>query len=128
MTRAEHPLATNDTVTLEDVRDELWIEYCGDGAVALRDAAKAAGFEPVFRHRADSPAHLRRLVLAGFGSAFVPPLRERSRMVALRLAGVEASRAVSLAAIAGRRRSAAASAFVRASLARSWSIEESTAD
>ncbi|WFR98624.1 LysR family transcriptional regulator [Rhizobium tumorigenes] len=128
LTKAEHPLATNETVTLEDVRDELWIEYCGDGAVALRDAAKAAGFEPVFRHRADSPAHLRRLVLAGFGSAFVPPPRERSRMVVLRLAGVEASKAVSLAAIAGRRRSAAASAFVRASRARSWNVEESASE
>lgn len=123
VTRQEHPLAKGEVVELTDLRDELWIEYCGDGAAALRDAAKNAGFEPIFRHRADSAAHLRRLVVAGLGSAFVPPPRDRSRLTALRLAGVDASKAVVLAAIAGRRRSAAAGAFVRASRARSWETE-----
>src|SRR5271163_2064613 len=98
ITRAEHPLASGDAVTLDDIRDEHWIEYCGDGARALRDAAKAAGFEPVFRHRADSAAQLRRLVLAGLGSAFLPPPRDRTRLAALRLVDVEASRSVVLAA------------------------------
>jgi DNA-binding transcriptional LysR family regulator len=125
VTRAEHPLATGHTVEMAELREELWIEYCGDGAQALRDAAKSAGFEPIFRHRADSPAHLRRLVVAGLGSAFVPPPRDRSRLAALRLAGVDASKAVVLAAVAGRRRSAAAGAFVRASRARSWEAEAS---
>ena len=123
ITRAEHPLASGDAVTLDDIRDEHWIEYCGDGARALRDAAKAAGFEPVFRHRADSAAQLRRLVLAGLGSAFLPPPRDRTRLAALRLVDVEASRSVVLAAIAGRRRSVAAAAFVRASRARAWDME-----
>lgn len=85
VTRAEHPLAARDAVTLDDIRDEIWIECRGDGARALRDAAKTAGFEPAFRHRADSAVHLRRLVLAGLGSAFLPPPRDRTRLAVLPL-------------------------------------------
>jgi DNA-binding transcriptional LysR family regulator len=125
VTRAEHPLAKGQVVELADLRDELWIEYCGDAASTLRDAAKAAGFEPIFRHRADNVAHLRRLVVAGLGSAFLPPPRDLSRLAALQVAGVDASKVVVLAAIAGRRRSVAAGAFVRASRARSWETETS---
>lgn len=126
ITRAEHPLASGGAVTLDDIRDELWIEYCGDAARALRDAAKGAGFEPVFRHRADSAAHLRRLVLAGLGSAFLPPPRDRTRLTAVRLVDVDTSRSVVLGAVAGRRRSVATDAFVRASRARAWDMEPST--
>lgn len=125
ITRAEHPLAARDAVTLNDIRDEIWIECRGDGARALRDAAKTAGFEPAFRHRADSAVHLRRLVLAGLGSAFLPPPRDRARLAVFPLSGVEASRSVVLAAIAGRRRSVAADAFVRASRARAWNQQPS---
>jgi DNA-binding transcriptional LysR family regulator len=120
ITRAEHPLADRDAVTLDDVRDEVWIEYLGDGTRALRDAAKTAGFELAFRHRVENMVHLRRLVSAGLGSAFLPPPRDRTKLAVLRLVGVEASRSVVLAAIAGRRRSVAADAFVRAARARAW--------
>ncbi len=80
ITQAGHPLASRDAVTLDDIRDEVWIEYCGDGARALRDAAKTAGFEPTFRHRVDSAVQLRTLLLAGFGSAFLPPPLDRTRL------------------------------------------------
>jgi DNA-binding transcriptional LysR family regulator len=123
ITRAEHPLASRDVVTLDDVRDEVWIEYCDGGARALRDAAKTAGFEPAFRHRVDSMVYLRRLVSAGLGSAFLPPPRDRTKLAVLRLVGVEVSRNVVLAAIAGRRRSVAADALVRAARARAWNVE-----
>jgi DNA-binding transcriptional LysR family regulator len=79
----------------------------------------------MFRHRVDSPHHLRRLVLAGLGSAFLPPPRDRTELAVFRLAGVEASGSVVLAAIAGRRRSVAADAFVRASRARAWNVHPS---
>ncbi len=125
ITHAGHPLASRDAVTLDDIRDEIWIDYSGDGTRALRDAAKTAGFEPAFRHRADNAVQLRRLVLAGLGSAFLPPPRDRTKLAVFRLAGVETSRSVVLAAIAGRRRSVAADAFVRASRARAWDVEPS---
>jgi DNA-binding transcriptional LysR family regulator len=125
ITRAEHPLAARDAVTLDDVRDEVWIEYRGDGARVLRDAAKTAGFELAFRHRVDNMVHLRRLVSAGLGSAFLPPPRDRIKLAVLRLVGIEATRSVVLAAIAGRRRSIAADAFVRAARARAWDVAES---
>lgn len=120
--RAEHPLAELAAVTLDDVRDEQWIDYCGSGADRLRSAARASGFEPAFRHRVDSAAQLRRLVLAGLGSAFLPPPRDQTRLATLPLSDVDASRGVVLAAIAGRRRSVAAEAFVRASRARGWDV------
>jgi DNA-binding transcriptional LysR family regulator len=126
ITRVGHPLASRDAVTLDDIRDEVWIEYCSDATRALRDAAKTAGFELTFRHRVDSVVQLRRLVLAGLGSAFLPPPRDRTKLAVLRLVGVEASRSVVLAAIAGRRRSVAADAFVRASRARAWDGKPST--
>jgi DNA-binding transcriptional LysR family regulator len=125
ITQAEHPLAARDAVTLDDVRDEVWIEYRGDGARVLRDAAKTAGFELAFRHRVDNMVHLRRLVSIGLGSAFLPPPRDRIKLAVLPLVGIEATRSVVLAAIAGRRRSVAADAFVRAARARAWDVAES---
>ena len=112
-------------MTLDDVRDEVWIEYRGDGARVLRDAAKTAGFELAFRHRVDNMVHLRRLVSIGLGSAFLPPPRDRIKLAVLRLVGIEATRSVVLAAIAGRRRSVAADAFVRAARARTWDVGKS---
>jgi DNA-binding transcriptional LysR family regulator len=74
ITRAEHPLASGGAVTLDDIRDECWIER------ALRDAAKAAGFEPVFRHRADGAAQLRRLCVSSMSrppaASCWPPSRD----------------------------------------------------
>ena len=122
VTRAGHPLASGESITLDDIREEFWIEYCQEGAKALRDAAREAGFEPHFRHRADSPVQLRRLVLAGLGSAFMPPPRDRAQLAALRFTDIQASRGVVLAAIGGRRRSLAADTFVRASRARTWDL------
>jgi hypothetical protein len=46
-------------------------------------------------------------------------------LAVLRLVGIEATRSVVLAAIAGRRRSIAADAFVRAARARAWDVAES---
>jgi DNA-binding transcriptional LysR family regulator len=125
ITSAEHPLANGEAVEIADISQEFWIEYCGDGVQALRDVAKTVGFEPIFRHRADSPADLRRMIVAGLGSAFIPPPRDRTRMAAIQLAGVDTSRSVVLAAISGRRRSVAAGAFLRASRARSWETDAS---
>jgi hypothetical protein len=49
--------------------------------------------------------------------------RDRTKLAVLRLVGVEVSRKVALAAIAGRRRSVAADALVRAARARAWNVE-----
>jgi DNA-binding transcriptional LysR family regulator len=69
----EHPLADQDKLRMEDLRDETWIEgrLCMDG---LRQAANAAGFEP--RVAFDSSEWLGKqgLVAAGVGVALIPTL------------------------------------------------------
>jgi DNA-binding transcriptional LysR family regulator len=120
--RADHPLASSIGICLQDVKDEYWIDSGDEGPDRLRAAAAVAGFEPAFRHRADNAGHVRRLIRAGLGSAFMPPTREDDQLVALRFVDISISRRVLLAAIAGRRRSVAMDAFMRAARSRQWSI------
>jgi DNA-binding transcriptional LysR family regulator len=123
VTRADHHLAGGASARLADARDEPFIDWGGDAVERLQTAASAVGFEPSIPHRAADPAQIRRLILAGLGSALMPPPRdcgESSRLRALRLEDVEVLRSVVLSAISGRRRSIAADAFVRASRARDW--------
>ena len=69
----EHPLADQDELRMEDLREETWIEgrLCMEG---LRHAANAAGFEP--RVAFDSSEWLGKqgLVAAGVGVALIPTL------------------------------------------------------
>jgi DNA-binding transcriptional LysR family regulator len=117
---AAHPFAAAGSVTIADTRDEAWIDCGGAGRARLFAAARSAGFEPDVRHQANDAAHLRRLIASGLGIAFMPAPRPDTRISAVRLVDVAVERDVVLAAIAGRRRSIAADAFVRASRARAW--------
>lgn len=90
---------------------------------AERALESAMGGLPAPRHRAGSAAASALLAAAGMGVALVPRgLPWPAGTVALELEpGVAApTRLVSLAAIAGRRRSAAADAFVKSARARGW--------
>jgi len=120
VTRADHPLATKLPASLGAARDEAWIDYDGGNCARLRAAAAELGFEPLVRHRATDPAHAKRLVIAGLGSAFMPRPREDDRIRAIRFDDASITGDVVLSAVAGRKRSIAADAFVRASRARSW--------
>ena len=119
VTRPDHPLASHVAPALAACRDEPWIAF-GDGPTRLQEAAAAHGFEPALRHRADDVTHLMRMIAAGLGSAFLPGPRADPRLVSIRLVDAAVARAVVLAAIAGRRRSLAADAFVRAARAVGW--------
>ena len=123
VTRPDHPLASNGAVPLEALKAEPWIDTGSDGDARLRALGAQHGFTPDFRHRAEGAAQLRRLILAGLGSALAPPPRDRDRLAVLALAEVDVTRPVVLAAIAGRRRSLAADSLVRAARARNWSAE-----
>lgn len=120
LTRADHPLADRDSVSLADVTDEPWIGCAGDGCAVLADAARASGQEPMVRHAAPDVPALHRMVLAGLGSAFTPTPAPDDRFVALAIDDLPVERHVALMAIGGRRRSTAADAFVRAARARAW--------
>ena len=119
VTRPDHPATALAAPTLAACRDESWIAF-GDGPARLREAAAAHGFEPELRHRATDVAQLMRMIAAGLGSGFLPGPRDDPRLRSIRLVDAAVARDVVLAAIAGRRRSVAADAFVRASRAVGW--------
>jgi DNA-binding transcriptional LysR family regulator len=118
--RADHPLAQHAPGSLEAACAESWIDHDGGNCARLRSAAAKVGFEPVVRHRATDPSRVKQMVLAGLGSAFMPQPRRDDRLRAIRFPDVNVVAQVVLAAVAGRRRSIACDAFVRASRARSW--------
>ena len=123
LTRTDHPIASHAAPTLAGCRDEPWIAF-GDGPARLREAAAAHGFEPAVRHRATDVAHLMTMIAAGLGSGYLPGRRDNPRLTSIRLIDASVARDVVLAAIAGRRRSLAADAFVRASRAVSWAAAD----
>lgn len=120
VTRADHPLAGGGLPTLLSVREESWIDHEGNGCARLKAVAAAHGFVPIVRHRATDMAQVKRLVISGLGSAFIPRPRDDERLCALTFSDVEVRRDVVLGAVSGRKRGIAADAFVRASRARSW--------
>jgi len=120
VTRADHPLAARANRPFSAACDELWIDHDGRGCVHLKALAASQGFEPDIRHRASSIEHVKQLVAAGLGSAFMPKPREASDVQAFKFDDVDVERDVALGAVSGRQRSVAADAFVRASRARNW--------
>jgi DNA-binding transcriptional LysR family regulator len=120
VTRADHPLAGGEMPSLLSVREEAWIDHEGDGCARLKTIAASHGFVPIVRHRATDMAQVKQLVISGLGSAFIPRPRDDERLCSFRFSDAEVRRDVVLGAVAGRKRSIAADAFVRASRARSW--------
>lgn len=115
-----HALEARAEISVAEVAEEPWVDCGSDGAVRLRTAAASAGFTPSFRHRAGQPAQVARMLLAGFGSAVLPGPSQDDKLVALAIIEEAFLAPVILAGIAGRRRSAAADAFVRSARARAW--------
>lgn len=120
VTRADHPLASGELPSLLSVREESWIDHEGNGCARLKTIAASHGFVPIVRHRATDMAQVKQMVISGLGSAFIPLPRGDKRLCAFRFADAEVRRDVVLGAVAGRKRSIAADAFVRASRARNW--------
>jgi DNA-binding transcriptional LysR family regulator len=119
--RSNHALADRAEVSLGDLVEESWIDCGGDGSARLRTAAERAGITASFRHKAGGPSQALQLARAGFGSAVLQkPANDGGQLVALSLIEDEFLAPVVLAGIAGRRRSVAADAFVRAARARRW--------
>jgi DNA-binding transcriptional LysR family regulator len=118
--RVTHPLSSRETVAFDDVKGEAWIDCGGDGFVRAKRAAEDAGIALDVRHRATDSQQLLRLILAGLGCAYIPASTTDARLKGLRLTDISDTCEIVLVAIAGRRRSAAGDAFVRASRARKW--------
>ena len=70
----DHPLAHARDVTLDDLRDEPWLEYTQGGPASrvLRHAFYSAGIEPRVMLEIDDLLAIQGLVVAGVGHTFVP--------------------------------------------------------
>lgn len=70
----EHRLAHAREVSLEDLRDEPWLEYTQGGPASrvLRHAFYSAGIEPRVILEIDDLLAIQGLVVAGVGHTFVP--------------------------------------------------------
>ena len=68
-----HPLAERDTITMADLKDEIWIEGRGNiVSHALRAAAAKAGFEPRIGFESTQWLGKQGLVAAGVGITLIP--------------------------------------------------------
>ena len=75
MLPADHPLAGQQQVALEDLRAERWILPHGDVCARLvRRSCRAAGFEPRLGTSSDDFTAVRRLTASHLGVAAVPRL------------------------------------------------------
>ncbi|HEY8466114.1 MAG TPA: LysR family transcriptional regulator [Solirubrobacterales bacterium] len=72
----DHPLATEEKVDLAALRDEAWLcgqcaSSCGD---AIKEACRAAGFEPRIAFQSDDYHVLQGFVAANLGVTLLPDL------------------------------------------------------
>lgn len=114
-----HPLAKLGTIKLEQASAEDWIECGSENRKRLQDAASLRGFDPHIRHSVGAREHVDPLVASGFGVALLPP-RTGQQLSAIAIEDIDLSADVVVAAVAGRKRSTASNAFVRAARARGW--------
>jgi DNA-binding transcriptional LysR family regulator len=117
----DHPIAAMDGPALSDLADIAWIEGDADIIAEFREHCSRVEVEPDFRHSATNGAEVARMVSAGLGCGILTRderLPDGVRFV--EIANLEIARRVVLATVAGRKRSAAGDALIRAVRARNW--------
>lgn len=122
-TAPEHPLAAAETVRPPDLERESWIDLSGDGCEALAAFAATGGAMIDVRHQAQHCGIVRQLVLGGLGCGWLPRRLLPPPLVASRAEIPGSDIGIAVACVAGRRRSVAADAFLRACRARPWPAE-----
>jgi len=122
VTRSDHRFVATPPAGPAVLEEETWIDLAGDGCARLARIAGQAGAAIDVRHQAQSAAQFRQMVLAGLGCGWTPVslAREPLHLVVLEF-GENDSRVV-LASVAGRRRSVAAEAFLRAARTQDWAL------
>lgn len=119
----KHPLAERSSLDAEDIAHEP-IVRCGYCEHAENTAAVLAARNLDVRHGHDvtSPRDLVALVEAGFGVAVIPRSdRIPATVTRMTINGIDLRRSVYLYGVAGRERSAAASAMMKLVRAADWS-------
>jgi DNA-binding transcriptional LysR family regulator len=116
--RTDHPLSRSGGLALEDLAGLAFV------GIGTETGTRLAGRLPVLPdivHHAGSIAAAGLLVAGGLGAALVPDTMAFPAETAWRpVEGLAIERTVAVAAVAGRRRSVAADAFVKSVRARGW--------
>jgi DNA-binding transcriptional LysR family regulator len=120
---AEHPLSGRDVVEPGDLTDQrlLLRTYC-ELASELGDFLKSRQLHAIASHKMASEPDVLALIEANLGIGMLPqstPRSERIRLTAI--SGLDLRRTVYLYCVAGRQRSAPASALVKLLRAGDWS-------
>jgi DNA-binding transcriptional LysR family regulator len=124
MLNAKHPLASHSNIDVDELRQERWLRrtYCEHFEQAM-SLIRGHNLDVDQGHGLTSERDLITLLEADLGIAFVP--RSTSCPETLKQApikGVEFSRTVYLYGVAGRQRTAAASAVLKMLRAADWSL------
>jgi DNA-binding transcriptional LysR family regulator len=117
-----HALAVRPKVSIEDLRPErlMICTYC-ETAETLLDMLRALDFDVARFHEVSAEGDLHSLLEAGFGVAFAPR-STRSPVALARIAveGLDLQRTIYLYGVAGRQRTAVASALMKMMRAYDW--------
>ena len=113
-----HPLARKPALTLEDLRDEDWVQTSAASPCARHvvRSCVAAGFEPHVTFESDDYETVQGLVAAGVGVALIPRLaltRVHSGIVVRELAPRSPARKVIAATVSGAGAAPAAKTMIR---------------
>jgi len=119
----EHRLANRTSVALEDLRDERLVlrPYC-DNSNAVLAVFRERGIAVENCDEITSDDDLVTLLSANVGAAVVPnSLPDRGRLIRIPISGLEVHRTVCLYGVAGRQRTAAATAIMKMLRGADWS-------
>jgi DNA-binding transcriptional LysR family regulator len=118
----QHPLASRDSISFDDLRKEQLLSrsYC-EHAERINDSLREHGVEVDRRHEISSERDLVELLEADIGVAVVPhtaPIPSTLKRASVE--GLDARRTVHLYGVAGRERTAVASAVMRMLRGTDW--------
>jgi hypothetical protein len=118
----QHALAKRDSISFDDLRNEQLLSrhYC-EHAERINDSLRESGVEVDRRHEISSERDLIELLEADIGVAMVPhtaPIPGTLKRASVE--GLDARRTVHLYGVAGRERTAAASAVMRMLRGADW--------
>jgi DNA-binding transcriptional LysR family regulator len=126
---ASHALASRPAVEIDDIRQERLAvrNYC-ESTVQLIDLLRMRAFDVDHVHEMSAEADLIALLEAGFGVSFFPrSTMSPPTLTRIAVDGFDLSRRVCLYGVAGRQRTAVASALMKMLRAADWSRFEATA-
>jgi DNA-binding transcriptional LysR family regulator len=118
-----HAFAPRPSVSVDELRQErLMIRTYGDSTEKLLDLLRAREFDVTRFHEVSADGDLLSLLEAGVGVALTPrSTQSPATLVRISVADLELKRTISLYGVAGRQRTAVASAMMKMLRAYDWS-------